>query len=221
MSDDNAWKSFLSDSANSEATSPDSFDEELERLLDGLENVQLPPSVDGLRSTCRETSTTSTPTHFSSSDSAYSTDLTEDYSAMTYSSYSLDFDTIGDVNFVPEYNGVDPKDISVPLDISAFPDMSASFDSFGIPQFSAAFFQSQDVQIVKAQSDDGPYRPSIGISPDLLSSGTYYGPIPAIPTDAPVRVGSAIPSHTGPMRTKFVCPYCGHRKYSFFIQFHS
>jgi len=216
MSDDLWW--FLpeadEDQANPrsglpffEPTPPESFDEELEGLeFDNLDDdIQFPTSLDGPFPTYPDT--TSTP-----SLSAYSTDLTEDTSNSEYSTsnYSSPFDMIADVDYGSEYNAVDPKHIS--RDIPAFPDSSTFFDSFGVTQFSAFQFQDVRVQYAKAQLDDGPYRPPIGISPDVLSSGgAFHGPTHAVPTDPPVGVGSAIPSQTGPMRTKtFVCSYCGH-----------
>jgi hypothetical protein len=222
MSDDLWW--FFSDSDESneaspraglpffEPTPPESFEEELEGIeFDNLDdNVQFPTQLDGPFPTYPDTFT---PSLSASSESAYSADLTEDTGNSEYSTsnYSSPFDMFADVDFGSEYNAVDPKHISV---FSA--DSSTFFDSFGIPQLSAATF-FQDVQVGKAQVDDGPYRPPIGISPDLLSSGAFHGPTPAVPTNPPVGVGSAIPSHTGPMRTKFVCSYCGHGKYSFYF----
>ena len=220
---DNLWWTFSDGDESNEAspraglpffepTPPESFEEELEGLeFDNFDdNVQFPAQLDGSFPTYPDTCT---PSLSASSDSVYSTDLTEDTGSSEYSTsnYSSSFDMFADVDFGSEYNAVDPKHISV-----FSPDSHTFFDSFGIPQLSAAATFFQDVQVGKAQVDDGPNRPPIGISPDLLSFGAFHGPTPAVPTDPPVGVGSATPSHTGPMRTKFVCPYCGHRKYSLY-----
>ncbi|KAF8262896.1 hypothetical protein EI94DRAFT_641669 [Lactarius quietus] len=78
--------------------------------------------------------------------------------------------------------------------------------SFGTPQFSPLLFQN--VQVVGAQSDDGPYWPPVGISPHSLSAG-FQNPLPAVPTDPPVGAAPATQASTGPIRNKFVCHLCG------------
>lgn len=201
---------------------PESFEEVFEGLdLDDLDNfdkdVQFPSILDSYLPISRDASTPS----LTSSASTYSTDLTEDttnseYSSMTHStsSYPSPFDIIkGDLDFGPEFNGVDSKHIP------EFSDPSLFFDSLGSLQFAPEFFQRVDV--VNAQLDDGPYRPSVGISPHILSAAAFPGPPPAVPTGSPVGVGSSPQIHTGPMRTKFMCTHCGHRTYSLFFFFFS
>ncbi|KAI9437439.1 hypothetical protein H4582DRAFT_2150266 [Lactarius indigo] len=76
-------------------------------------------------------------------------------------------------NFVSQFNAVDPKH-------GMFSNLSTllNFDSFG-HQLSPAFFT--DVYMVN-QSDDGPYRPPVGISPHILS-GPFQGPPPPYSAD--------------------------------------
>ncbi|KAF8258118.1 hypothetical protein EI94DRAFT_1624653 [Lactarius quietus] len=88
--------------------------------------------------------------------------------------------------------------------------------SFGTPQFSPVLFQN--VQVVGAQSDDGPYWPPVGISPHSLSAG-FQNPLAAVPTDPPVGAAPAAQASTGPIRNKFVCHLCGQGKYDLYTLF--
>ena len=231
---DELWWSLLSESVDVEEDlpsfepppqDPESFDEHVERLLDSLdEDVQFPASLDGSPPSYHY----STPPLVSTSGSTYTTDSSEDpatseYSSMTYSTtsnYPSPFDIL-DVDFGSEYNDVDPKHISV-YDPSAF------FDSFGLPLLSPAF--SPHVQVAKAQSDDGPYRLSFGVSPHSLSIPSQDS-LPADP-DTTVYAASmqqarnppnpdegSAQIHTSAIRAKYICPECGHREYLYFSIF--
>jgi hypothetical protein len=227
MSDDLLWSLFpesieadLPFFAPSLQAAPESFERDFEELVDSLdEDVQFLTLLD--RDGPFPTYRVSTPSLASPSESTYTTDYSEDFITSEYSftthstsDYSLPLD-IGS-----EYTGVDD---------SVFSDSSWVFDSFGPAQLSPAF--SPHVEVVEALSDDGPYQPSVGISPYSLSA-----PPPAVPTGPPVGGASMqqarkLPNsdtgstriRTGPTRTKFVCPYCGHRKYLFhsFIFLHT
>jgi len=196
---------------------PDFFNEEVETLgLDGLNFDDDLPQI----STLLDGSFT-TPSLASPSDSAYTTDSSEDpatseYSSLAYSNYASSFDiALRDVDLGFEYKDVNPEHNFM------FSDPFALFDSFGSPQHSPAPFPY--VYVAEAQSDDGPYRPSVGISPQSLFIASP-SPSPAFPTDFPVCAASMeqqarkLPDpdsgstriRTGPIRTRFICPQCGH-----------
>lgn len=206
-----------------EPTPAEAFEEEFEGP--GLDDEDIPfPPLDAPLLPYRDLSTPSSLT--SSSGLTDSTDLTEDsanseYSSVTHStsSYQSPFDfAFRSVDFGSGSFGVDPKHTSMFTDPSVFTDPSEFFGSLGTPEFSPAIFGA--VQVVKAQLDDGPYLPSVGISPYSLSA-TFPGPPPADPTDFSVGAFTVTQSNTGPMRKKFVCPECGHREYSFYYSFYS
>lgn len=188
----------------------------LEEVLRGLDSLDVPVDVqiptlldiDIAFATYRDLSTLSLA---SSSESTYSTGLTEDisnseYSFMTYSTsnYPSLFDlTLRDIICDSGYNYVDPQHNSVLSDSSVIP------DSFGTPQHSP-----QHDHVVKVQSDDGSDRQSVGISPHCLSAA-FQSP-PAVPIDPPVDGASTTQVFTGPIRTKFTCSQCGHGKYNLY-----
>ncbi len=192
---------------------PESFEKDFEELdLDNFDgNVQFLTPLDdplhmfrgfipspGLASPSESTCTTESSEDPASSEYSFMTNSTSNYSA------PFDF-VLRDVDFGSEYNGVGPKH-------NIFPDSSAFLDSLD-PQLSLAFFHH--VQVVEAQSDDGPYRPSVGISPHSLSTA-FQSPPPAVPTDPPICDTSTTQTRTGPIRTKkYICPDCGHRKWNF------
>ncbi|KAI9435961.1 hypothetical protein H4582DRAFT_492432 [Lactarius indigo] len=185
------------------APSPESFEEFLEELDNNIDvDVQSLTSPDdpfhnfrgftpppGPASPSESTLTTQSSDGPAISECSFMTNSTPSYPA-------LPFD-----NFVSQFNAVDPKH-------GMFSDLSAllDLDSFG-HQLSPAFFT--DVYVVN-QSDDGPYRPPVGISPHILSDA-FQGPPPPYSVDPPVCAGPATQSGAGPVREKYVCPHCGHR----------
>jgi hypothetical protein len=230
---DELWWTFPSETAVDpnadlpffEPTPPESFEAEVDEglELDNLdENVHFPASLDGPLPSYRDVSTPSSLS--SSSASMYSMGLTEDntnseYSSMTHStsSYQSPFVAFRDVNLGSESIGVDPKYTSMSTNPTVFVDPNGFFGSLGTLGFSPDILEP--VQVLKAQVDDGPYRPSVGISPHSIYTTAFQGSPPAVPTDS--SVGDFTTTQTGPVRKKFICSECGHRKYSFYSSFYS
>jgi uncharacterized Zn-finger protein len=194
MSDaSNLWPSFPSESV--EAELPSFPPPPLEEVLEGFDSLRL-DMPDGSFSTHRDASTLSLA---SSSESRYSTGLTEDifnseYSFMTYSTsnYPSLFDlALSDIICDSEYNYIDPQHSSV------------------FPESSGTSFQHDHV--VKAQPDDGA-----GISPHCLSAA-FQGPPPAFPIDPPADAASTTRVFTGPIRKEPTCDQCGRGKYHFYF----
>ncbi|KAH8977916.1 hypothetical protein EDB92DRAFT_676345 [Lactarius akahatsu] len=201
---DDLWSSLESVEAYQPcfAPSPESFDKFLEENdsadvdahispddpLHNLRGFTPPP---GLASPSESTLTTQ-----SSEGSA-----TLDYSTMATcaSSYPAPpFD-----NFASQLNAANPKH-------DMFSDLSALIDPLG-PQLYPDFFHFQGIHVVQPQYDDGPYRPSAGVSPHVLSA-TFQSPPPPYPADPPVGAASTTEIRTmGPIREKYVCNHCGHR----------
>ena len=222
------WLDFFPESVGEvnlpsfEPTDPDLFEEDFEGPeLDNLnpdEGVYYLALSDAPTPTYRDVSTPSSLS--SSSGSMHSMDLTEDgtssdYSAMTHSTSSyqppLAFRNVD----LTQSIGVDPKHTSIMFtDPAVFTDSDTAgfFDSFK-SQFPSNFFET--VQVVKAPSDDGPYRPSVGIAPHSLFTANQGASL-AFPMDSPVGTALAAQNNTGPNRKKFICPECGHREYSFY-----
>ncbi|KAF8258106.1 hypothetical protein EI94DRAFT_1708293 [Lactarius quietus] len=190
---------------------PGSFEEEFKRIeieLDLLDvDVQFPTLPDSPFIAYRDTSTPSLTSSYESTESTYSTGLIEDsvgsdYSFMAHSTSNdpLPFDfAFRDLELTPESNDVDPEHNAVHPD-SFMP------NSFGTPQFPSALVPNVDV--VRAQSEDGPYHPPVGISPHSLSPDSQ-NPLPAVPTDPTVGSSPATQTSTGPIRTEPICPHCG------------
>ena len=206
-----------------EPTDPDSFEKDCdeEPELDSLDEddyirALLNPSLPAYRDASTPSSLTSL------SGSMDSMDLTEDltnseYSAMTHSTSNYQPPlAFRNVDYGSQSIGVDPKHITTPtfLEPAGFSDSDTAgfFDSFKT-QFPSNFFET--VQVVKPQSDDGPYRPSVGIAPHSLFTATQGASL-AFPMDSPVGTALAAQNNTGPNRKKFICPECGHREYSFY-----
>jgi DNA-directed RNA polymerase subunit M/transcription elongation factor TFIIS len=214
-----------------EPTSPESFEAEVDEglELDNVdEDVHFPAPLDGPPPPYRDSNASTPSSLVSSSASMYSMGLTDDsanseYSFMSHSTsnYRSPFDAaLRRANFGSESIGVDPKQTSAFADPAVFTDPSEFFDSFGTLEFSPAMFDP--VQVVKAQVDDGPYRPSVsvGISPHSLSIASQDPPL-AFPMDFPVGAASTAQHSMGPVRKKFTCPECGHRKCSFYYSLYS
>ena len=210
-----------------EPTDPESFERDFEELgLDNLDDdVYFPELSNAPLPIYRDVSTPSSLT--SSSGSMHSMDLTEDgtnseYSSMTHttSTYQPPL-AFRNVDFNPQSIGVDPKHTSTMFTdpvVLTNSDTAGFFDSFKT-QFPSNFFDT--VQVVKAQSDEGPYRPSVGISPHCLFTAATQGASFAFPMDSPVGAALTAQSDTGPTRKKFICPECGHREYRFYSSFYS
>ena len=240
MSDDN-WRSPLFETDLSFSSPPpqapsEEFDEEfegvdLDRFSHAFQDMITPT---GPFPTYHD----SAPSLVSSAISTNTTDSLEvsatlEYFPVTYytSNYPPPCDlALPDVDFDFKYNEVDPKHISV------FSDPSLSLDSFGLSQVSPTSFS--EVHVVNAQSDDGPYRPPVGISPQSLSTAFHSPPL-AVPTDicaasmqqAPKSpnpdTGSTQPRkqprkrrarRTGPIN--FICPHCDICKHHFCLSFY-
>ncbi|KAF8262894.1 hypothetical protein EI94DRAFT_1742264 [Lactarius quietus] len=207
---DEFLSSFIPESV--QAPSPESFEKYLEELLDfdNLDNdVDLPTLLDDPFPNYPDAS--ALPLSSPSASTYSTTDLTDDttnsdYSSMTFSTTNhplpLNID-LRDVDTGSGYNGVYTKQ-PAPM----FTDPHAFLDSLGSLQFPPDLFQT--VQVYKAQSDDGPYRPSVGISPHCLSTA-FQSPPPAALMDSPGGTASSMQTYTGPIRSKFVCPECGHK----------
>ncbi|KAI9445781.1 hypothetical protein BJY52DRAFT_409886 [Lactarius psammicola] len=179
MSDDR-WLSLLSDGSDLFAVPPQADPElEIEELEEFDSSKVVFPPDDPLQN---YRDSTPLPGLISPSEFTYTTESSEDpptseYSSMTHSTsnYPSPIDiSFSDFDLGSEYNGVGLKH-------NIFPDSSPFFDSFG-PQISPDLFLP--VQVVSAQTDDGPYRPSVGISPHSLSTA-FQGPPPAYSTDPP------------------------------------
>ncbi|KAH9164271.1 hypothetical protein EDB89DRAFT_276253 [Lactarius sanguifluus] len=184
------------------APSPESFDEFLEEHDSADVNAQISPDdpLHNLRGF------TPPPDLASPSESTLTTQSSEgsatpEYSTMT--NYAPSYPALPLDNFVAQLNAADPKH-------DMFSDLPAFFDPFG-PQLYPAFFHPQGIRVVEPQYDDGPYRPSVGISPDVLSSA-FHGSPPPYSTDPPICAASNTEIRTtGPTREKYVCDHCGHR----------
>jgi hypothetical protein len=226
---DNWWSEPVEALLSSKQATPESFNKDVEGLLDSFKDFQFstPLDHDGPFPTYCDPTTFLT----SSLESIYTTD-SSDYSCstMAHSNYPSLFDiALRDGDTASEYTDVDPKDDSVSsgaTTVAPVPaiDLSGLFVSFGPPQpeLSAALFTH--VQVLTAQSDDGLNRPPVSISPQSLSAA-FHSSIPAVPTDPPVcaasmprarKLPNRTQTRTGPIRTKkFVCFYCGRCKYHF------
>ena len=225
MSDDLWWSLF---SENVEAdlpfftpspqAAPELFEKDIEGLeLDNDEDVQFTALLDRPLPTYHDF----TPSLASPSESTCTTDFSEDpsseYSSMSYSTSNYPSPsaiTFPDVDFGSEYNDVDPKHNYTTIDMSF------------LDSFCPSPAISPYVHIVKDQSDNGPYRPPVGISPltlstafDGLSLAVSMDPVCAASMQEARKLpnsdtGSTQP-RTGPARAKFICPHCGHRKHHF------
>ena len=223
-----SWLDFFPESVgvanlpSFEPTDPDSFERDFEELgLDNLDDdVYFPELSNAPLPIYRDVSTPSSLT--SSSGSMHSMDLTEDgtnseYSSMTHTTSTYQPPVaFRNVDFNPQSIGVDPKQTSTMFPDPAVlinSDTAGFFDSFKT-QFPSNFFDT--VQVVKAQSDEGPYRPSVGISPHCLFAAATQDASFAFPMDSPVGAALIAQSDMGPTRKKFICPECGHREYRFY-----
>ncbi|KAH9055720.1 hypothetical protein EDB87DRAFT_1687921 [Lactarius vividus] len=214
---DELWQSLLSEDVEGGLPSfapppqdaPESFEKDLEEYLEEIDSADVDPnfstSLDDPFHIFRDF--TPSPGLASPPGSTYTTESSEDpatsdYSYMTYSTSSCPappFDGFGS-----QLNAVDPKHNM----FSPIRPRFLDFDPFG-HQLSLSLFT--DVYVVGAQSDDGPYRSSVGISPHILSSA-LQSPPPSYSADPPICAASATEIRTiGPIREKYVCPHCGHR----------
>ncbi|KAH9021691.1 hypothetical protein EDB83DRAFT_2431135 [Lactarius deliciosus] len=186
------------------APSPESFDEFLEENGSADVDAQLSPDdpfhnlrgftpPPSLASPSESTLTTLSSEGPATLEYSPMTNYTSSYPASPIDNFSQDF--------AFQLNAVDPKH-------NMFSDPPAFFDPFG-PQLSQDLFHFQGVRVVEPQYD-GPYRPSVGISPHVLSA--FQDSPPPYPTDPPVCVASNTEIRTtGPTREKYVCNHCGHQ----------
>ena len=188
---------------------PPSLEDVLRDLdnLDVPEDVQIPTLLDFDMSFYQDLPTLSLT---SSSESIYSTGLTGDISNsensfMTYttSNYPPLFDFALREIIDSGYSYVDPQSF-------VFSDSPMIPDSFGTPQLSPQYDHEFNVQ-----SDDGPNRSFVGMSPHFLSAA-FHSPPPAVPIDPPADGASTTQVFTGPIRTKFTCLQCGYCMYNFY-----
>ncbi|KAH9014427.1 hypothetical protein EDB84DRAFT_1568149 [Lactarius hengduanensis] len=186
------------------APSPESFDKFLEEHDSANVNAQILPDdplhnlrgftpPPGLASPSESTLTTQSSEGAATLEYSPMTNYASSYPAPPIDNFSQDFTS--------QLNAVDPKH-------NMFSDLSALIDPFG-SQLYPDFFHFQGIRVVESQYDDGPYRPSAGISPHALS--IFQSP-PPYSADPPV--GAALTTEictTGPTREKYVCDHCGHR----------
>ncbi|KAH8999878.1 hypothetical protein EDB86DRAFT_616584 [Lactarius hatsudake] len=203
---DDFWSSLESAEADQPcfAPSPESFDLYLEENGSADVNAQILPDdplhnlrgftpPPGLASPSESTLTTQSSEGAATLEYSPMTNYTSSYPAPPINNFSQDF--------ASQLNAVDPKH-------NMFSDLPPFFDPFG-PQLYSASFHFQGIGVVEPQYDDGPYRPSAGISPHVLSSAFQGSPSP-YSMDPPVCAASNTEIRTtGPTREKYVCDHCG------------